>query len=171
MHLYCHLISNQDVLFSGLACDYGTSPPSLLLYPSEPCWQGHTPVTIVGIIVVVGFSTLSFFSGLTYYEHDPNIPKAYLYSSLHHLYLVIDFSYMQPPSKSIRIYCFVYQDSTFIFSYSQSHLILTSLSSDFNCCDGFPAAWSGSICCGFFLCFFVFVCCLCHYTSFLQTQD
>lgn len=77
-----------DVLFSGLACDYSSSPPSLLLYPSEPCWRDHTPSTIVGIIVVIGFSTLSFFSGLTFYEHDPNVPKAYLYYIIHYYYII-----------------------------------------------------------------------------------
>lgn len=67
------------MLITGVACDYSKSPPMLILFPEQQCWGGaNVPVSIVGIIVLILFSAIALFTGLTYYEFDPSIINAYL---------------------------------------------------------------------------------------------
>lgn len=65
------------VLFVVLACDYSTSVPSLLLFPSQPCWSSSgafiSPVAIVFIFLFSGFF---FATGLFLNECDPNVLSA-----------------------------------------------------------------------------------------------
>lgn len=66
------------VLLGALACDYSTSPASLMYFPSVPCWGSqNTPVAIIAAVLVVVFSVFSLVVGLTYYEYDPNMIKTY----------------------------------------------------------------------------------------------
>lgn len=67
------------ILFSGLACDYSQKPANLLLFPSVECWNSHTPLAIIAIILIVVFTFVCLFSGLTFYDHDPTVLKTYPY--------------------------------------------------------------------------------------------